>query len=442
MKNKKIPFYILIGLASLILGIYYTPQGLTTKRAEFLETSMLSLYENIYQSMESKIEYNSGNIDLELEKVAYKKDAQNDRYIASLKIKNNGNHIKDLHVIVGNSANDNFISIKNSDNGLSLSPGEEFIFNDYYFSLAHNVSGGEFDFSLTIQDEFILESDISNNTKTILIDEFKSDIKDLYLKNINNDGQFSIDYNFDKYSISDKSYEIFFAKSLNFENSEYKYLEYSDYKNVYSYGRIPLSKTLIDSTEWLSISTDEKLPLNISVFKDPFKDNQEYYIYLKEIDHSNKTIRYSDFLYFYPQNYLSKAEFSKLFVESIGLKPAEMNSTHYLDLDNNSKYISYISSIYDLGLFNIESDHFNPNSKILRSEALKIIMDYFDIDFYSNKSFDSRFIDVSEESEIYHYVQSLASLNKGEVFGQYLQANKFANAEYINYLIDEFKESN
>lgn len=75
----------------------------------------------------------------------------------------------------------------------------------------------------------------------------------------------------------------------------------------------------------------------------------------------------------YPQNYISRAEFTKLIIGAFGLYDfdAECN---FADVDENSEYYAYIASAYELGIINgTKQGWFGMDEYLLRQDMATII---------------------------------------------------------------------
>ena len=124
-----------------------------------------------------------------------------------------------------------------------------------------------------------------------------------------------------------------------------------------------------------------------------------------------------------PQASITRAEFAKLFVEGAKIEIYDGGVPYFEDIKEDHEYYSYIQTLYNLGLLDLNSTEFDPDGEINRAEALRIVLDYFDVDLKISPG-APHFEDVTEDDLYYPYVESLVSSSKGSVLEDYFNLFK------------------
>lgn len=114
---------------------------------------------------------------------------------------------------------------------------------------------------------------------------------------------------------------------------------------------------------------------------DNYFDNEKEYVDLDGFEWAKEAIYYladygvvKDYNgYVYPQNYISRAEFTKLIIGAFGLYDFDAKCS-FDDVDVNSEYYPYIASAYKLGIINgTRQGWFGMDEYLLRQDMATII---------------------------------------------------------------------
>lgn len=112
--------------------------------------------------------------------------------------------------------------------------------------------------------------------------------------------------------------------------------------------------------------------------------------------------------YFNPNNSITRAEFVKMLVRSLGCNYQSEKGVTFSDVDPNMWYAEYINFAVKQGWVNGYKDGtFRPNAAITRQEAAKIFVRATDLKLKNNVSYD----DVTYENEFKGYIETLGSNN-------------------------------
>ena len=112
-----------------------------------------------------------------------------------------------------------------------------------------------------------------------------------------------------------------------------------------------------------------------------YLDNKKEYVDLAGFEWAEDAIYYlADYGvikdnsgYVYPQNYISRAEFTKLIIGAFGLYDFDAKC-NFDDVDVNSEYYPYIASAYELGIINgTRHGWFGMDEYLLRQDMATII---------------------------------------------------------------------
>jgi hypothetical protein len=90
----------------------------------------------------------------------------------------------------------------------------------------------------------------------------------------------------------------------------------------------------------------------------------------------------------------------------------------------------------------IKSDafRFNPENPMTRGDALKVVMDYFDIDL-ANTGDTHPFKDITFDDPLFPYAKALFASGRAGIFSENFMSDKPATKNYLKYLIYEYKKN-
>ncbi|MBD3330900.1 hypothetical protein GF354_05230 [Candidatus Peregrinibacteria bacterium] len=440
---RKNIFYIVVGVAAIIMGSIYQPvispnEG---KREAYniLETSMLSILKNITDNVENKAP------DLSIEKVVLKKLADPTetynfyKYNASILLKNYGGPVKKASVVL-KSGKDS-IMLKNDGTAFTLDSNESFTIRNFEFEFDGRYNGGEKELDLEILDYDLPEMTLENNSYKLEIFEENPKIKNLSIKDITEDGAFVLEFDDNNFSFTTNTLEVYFAKNLNIAQDDYIYSESFIGGELYPYFRIKNSKEILTEVEWLKTETEGIEDPIVRVYEDPYEIDTQYFVYLRSVNKNSGKYKISDVLTFKDVNDINRAQFAKFFIDYADLSGTEPGLIHYEDIDFGEWYAPAVQTIYDLGLTDMDSFTFRPSDFISRAEALKTVMDYFDADLVYDYM-PPRFEDVSEGHEYYPYIQALALNSYSNYLADSFSPDQNTTKEFLRFIINAYKESN
>lgn len=109
----------------------------------------------------------------------------------------------------------------------------------------------------------------------------------------------------------------------------------------------------------------------------------------------------------YPENYITRAEFTKLIIGAFGLYDFDAECD-FADVDKNSEYYPYIASAYKLGIINgTREGWFGMDEYLLRQDLATII--YRTTEKYGPKLTEKPVLDFVDTAEVDDYAKDAVS---------------------------------
>lgn len=433
--KKNFIFYAIIGIASM-----YAMANIQVKNGDFrfLETSLVSMLENVAEK--NKFE----PVDLSIQNVTLRKvgnptqDFNYYKYVANIVVKNHGGDLKNGQLILEAGENQRHSFVKNDAEGFSLAKGQTHIIENYEILFDGDYNGG----NLTVKIKLPEKVDYfdENNKFEIKISDFSPKIKALSIVGIKEDGTVQLDFDSLPYSVSTNGFEIYKSEGLSFDESDSKYAEASFEDKTYGYYRIKNSEELIKNGNWSLLQGTDRDPHSIKFAENPFEDSIAHYIYIKSTNPENGNFVVSNILHLVPQKELNRAAFARFFVEYTGVDLDEESPNYFEDVSAKSWYAPYVKTLYKLGLIKSDSFKFNPENPMTRGDALRVVMDYFDINLADIED-DQPFKDIEPTNDLYPYAKALFASGRAGVFGENFHPNQPATKNYLKYLIYEYKKN-
>lgn len=430
-------------ITSLIIiiaaGVVFSKVTFIKKDLGILETSILSMVKLIAQQ-------NLEPPDLGIENVALKKindptDTFNYyKYEMTMVIKNHGGNLVNGQVALRAFPDQKNVLLKNTDDGFTLYAGDSYIVRDYEVVFDANYNGGTIIFELDVVDG--VDFNKANNTHFVSLFEGNAKISPIVVNDILEDGTLSLDFGSLKYSTKKHNFEVFIAnaKDLGLKTDKIGYSELSREKNIFSYNVIPFSESFLEKN-FVSAATTEIDAHTIRFPKDPYFENDGRYFYLRISNPDNDYFAVSDVLYFSSDDEMTRAQFAKFFVDSSGVGLFDEGKLYYTDTYEDQWYRSYVQTLYNLGLLPTDTWKLNPGEIVTRSEAIKTVMDFYDVDLAVSDG-APHFADVKYEDQFYPYAESFYLTNEMAKNIEYLNPELPVTQKYLNYLINEYSSSN
>lgn len=403
---KKLIIYSILAVLSLLAGIY-TPSLYKQANTSFLKTSMFEILDtalvNANKIIDDAITTES---DLLLSKVVVR--AIPDGYECLVKVKNEGPFVKDLKVMLANDISKDYIILKNSETGLTLSPDEEIVIRDYGFQMDKSYSGADINFYIKILNDDVFESKTENNFYKLHLDEYRNTVDDFYISQFTDDGMV-FDYKLNDFLMNEVSFEILVSNKLNYDKNEELYREAYYEDEIFPYVEIPLNEDTYKTGNFKQI-IPQSLPVKIDVFGsiDDENSNDEFYFLLKLYFSGENSKRYklSNIIKVSPNKSVDKSTLSEILLETTG----------------NAADLSSFSDDY-----------------LLRGETLKFLFEYFEIDISSLQSKKIFFKDLKPGNHYYEFAQALMKFDLSKGFSDYFLSDEKMNKQLLLKLVDEFK---
>ncbi len=434
MKKKKNIFYGLFIVSAIAVG---TIVGPSIKNSNILETSILTMFSNV-------LEYkNSVPPDLAIDKVYIKQliepTEKFNYYTYDLRVHliNNGGDLDGAKVMLDSDSDSNHLFIKNNGGGFSLGEGEEYIVRHYEVLFDARYNKGIVDLELRIDDQEIEDVNLDNNIYSFEVFHFPSNLKNIGIDSIQDDGSFIVNFDIEDYSFDDYEVEFFFSDQLKDEEIEGAYKEVYGQEKAYAYTVLENSIELINSGNWIKRPGVGENDFKVKVFNDPYISEETYYVYASAKNTITGDEKISDILKFSPMEKMNRAEFAQLFMEYFEIDIFDDGVIFYEDIPVDEWYAPAVQTVYNLGLTELDETIFNPNEIVTREEVLISVMEYSGADLtIAQEAY--RFEDVEEENDLHPYVQALAGEEKGSELGEGFDQESPASRAFLKYLIMEY----
>lgn len=436
--NKRPFLYSIIAALGLFVVVQFSIEH---NDFSILKTSVLSVLENLIE--ESMPE----PPDLAIKSISLQKTNDPDynfnhyQYDATVLISNEGGQLLNSSLKISGSPDQQHKYIKNNEKGFALLEDENYILKGYDVLFDGKYNGGEITFDLDLkaykQEDYYLD----NNTYTVPIFEEPANLEGIEVGEILDDGTFALNFEPEYFYLNEDNFEIYVSDSYEFLDSEMRYDEVFTQDKIYSYYRVKNSLDVIESKVWKSTPTSSMDAHFVKFSDDPFNEQVTRAVYIKATNPESGFYVYSNIIVLPPQKDLNRAEFAKWFVDYSNVTVFDVGQNMFDDVDSNEWYAPYVQTVYNLGLMGgIETRSFHPNDIITRGDALRVVLDHFDVDLVSSN--EVHFEDVPMESYLFHYAEGLQASGKGQAFDGYLYPEFPATKNYLKYLINGYQESN
>lgn len=433
MKNgSKFLKYSIAMVVALAVSVFL---GRFSQNFNYLQTSLVAILNDIAQD-NKPIPPDLAIENVTLRKIADPtKDFNYYKYYANVVIKNYGGSIVNSTVTLGGK-DQKYIFARNSPEGLTLQRGKSYIVDQYEVLFHGDYNAGDIIFTVGIQDH--VDPNKENNFYTYSVFESSPKLQSIEVEQILNNGTFEITFEPESYALNTDNFEIYVSDSIDVSEDDCRYDEILKDEKIYGYFRVKNSKEYVADDGWESEERPELDSHFVKFSDNPFLDTTDHYFYVKAFNPETGNYAVSNILKFPIQDELNRAEFAKLFLDYADVEIYDKGESYYADVSVDAWYSPYVQTLYNLGLINNSSFNYKPDDGITREDALRVVLDYFDLDLIIPDG-APHFADVDENSLIYPYVEALYGSNKGRVFDKEFKPNQPATANYLKYLINEFK---
>ncbi|MFH1533528.1 MAG: S-layer homology domain-containing protein [Nitrospirota bacterium] len=437
MKTKiNIPkLFIVIALVPIVaISAFYFSRG----SFKILETSLLTILRNISEENAPEPP------DLSIESVSIKKVSNPTdsfkyyKYTATIILHNHGGHLIDERVLLHGGDDQKHVLVSNTVDGFTLMRDQSYIVRNFEFIFDGRYNGGTFPFEVEVADKTDYYED--NDTYTVDIFEPDAKVESVMIEEILNDGTIVLDFNSIPFSIRKHEFEIYTSDEAAYSEDDLRYDEIYTQDEVYGYYRVKNSLRNVQSY-FTSKTTTELESHFVELDENPFLTEENNFAFIKATNPETGSYAISNILLLPPQTPITRAEFAEMLVENTGIEAYDGGVSYFEDVDEGAGYYSAVQTLFNYGLFNTNSTFYEPDNEMSRAEALRIVMDYYDVDLQIAPG-APHFEDVGEEDYIFPYVESLFAGSRGIVFGEYFNSDNAATENYLNYLIDEYSENN
>lgn len=418
---------------SSVLNVHQSNENFVFVEAEIFETTTELMQEAL------KIP-----TDLALEKVTLTKIAEPTasfnyyKYKANVVIKNLGGKLSNSTVVLNAGEDQKYVFVKNDVEGFSLAKDKSYIYENYEVLFDGDYNGGKLLFTLDIKDHEDLYK--NNNSYEVEIFEMPSKLQDFGITGIEDDGTFDLNFKPVNPAVNADEFEFFVSETVRFEEDEIKYAELETSEKIYGYHRIKNSLENLKSSYFRATKVEDFQASEIKFSDDPFNDKIAHYAYLKATNARNGNYAISNIIRFSPQKYLTRADFAKNFVEFAEITLSADGASFYEDVSLNQWYGPYVQTLFNLGLLKDESAFYFPDELMERGAALRVVLDYFDIEL-ALKNKVARFEDSNEDDYLFPYLEALYSTGNGGAFGEAFNQKLPATKNYLKYLIHEYSKN-
>jgi hypothetical protein len=379
--------------------------------------------------------------DLSFEEVDYQKVQQStghyETYKVKVRIRNRGGNIinRNVHLLVGN---EKIPVTNNPDNTFSLRENQEHLLNSFEVKFDKRLNGQSIPIKIEITDQEDLN--LNNNSYDLYITAYPA-----LLKNV------SLTYNKDKQLIAT------FDRQIDLSNYVMQIVSIPKDKVLTGKETVIYKEVNLDNTifQYNLIQADQdnsplRIPSEPATFTEENHliitrtnlEKSENYIQIRAINSENHNYLVSDIirLPLTEEAPLNRAQFAKLFIEEAGI-PLYRGQTLFNDIPNDQWYTPYAETLHNLGLLVSPSENeykFSPEALISRGEALKIILDYFDINLLVG-NFTNTYLDVTESNKYYFYVETLRADDNTSFIDQRFNTNHPATRAFVTNIINLYK---
>lgn len=429
------PVKILAGLLAVVLfsGVI---GGLS--RVDLFKGSILSIFNKI-----GLVAFDTLDPDVGIEYVYLRKTANPSenfsyyKYEATIVVRNYGDELNDGSITVSAGATQKSAFIRNGLNGLSLAKGQTFIFNDYELLMDSKFNYEEFNFEITSKD--VNDNDLKNNFYKVYAFEKPAGIENFNIEAKGKKDNFTFSYDFE----GDMSLQLCTADSAEFlDENSLKYAEIGAGGDVYSYYKVKAEPGLLTAEKF---ECDDFPAKGITgSFEASFDSDKDTVLFLRAIDGGDeKAFKNSNLLCLPAQEFTTKADFVKIFVEETEMDMKQDGKNYFEDVSESDVFYPYVQTMFNHGLIADPIDFaFDPNDVVYRADVLEPLLNYYDVDILSVEEGAPHFADVNEDSSSFFFAEALYSEGKAKALGIYFDPDKRATKQFLKYMINEFKKEN
>ena len=409
--------------------------------------SILSLFNKI-----GLTDFDEGRPDLGIEYMYLKKTANPTaefpyyKYSTNIVVRNYGEFLENGSVVISAGEGQKTAFVRNNLEGLTIDKGQTFIFDDYEVLMDARYNYGQFEFKIDLKDQ--KEGDDDNNQHVVSVYEEPVKIESLSLEDRVSE-EAVLNYGFMKgyeEALEEIDLEVCIAENFEFAPEvTLKYAEVDLGDDVYSYYKVKAEPELFLDEEFECQDAEAGDGIGgVDSMLESLDEDDEYTVFLRAADQdSDKPENFfavSNLIHMPVQNFMIKAEFTKLFMDYAGIDVSAEGQSYFDDVDEDAWYLPYVKTMFNYGLLHDPMDFtFGPEEVVYRAEVLEPLLNYFDIDLVVDEG-APHFYDVPRDSEDFFFAEALYSSGKMKALGIYLHPEKRMSRQFLNYIIDEFLE--
>ena len=251
-------------------------------------------------------------------------------------------------------------------------------------------------------------------------------------------GNIVLDYYPANFSLNLDDYEVVFTDNITFESEE-KYDELPSEGGIFGYHRIKIDEDQLSKNNWRVMEATELGAHYLDFYENPNKPDRTVYSFVRAVNAETGNYAVSNIIKISPQEELIRGAFAKHFVDLANIEVDQSTKSSYSDVDIDAWYGSSVQTLYNLGLTESLSDGFRPDSIMTRGEAMRVLVDYCDLDLSFPE--DQSFSDISFDHYLYPYIESLYANGKGRIFRDFFNPEEAATKNYLKYIVDECKKN-
>ena len=433
--RKGLLTYVLAGVVATVLSVNLAFKG---EEVKLLETSVLSILQKVVEK------HALTPPDLAIEKVTLKKsgnptaDFNYYKFKTTIILHNYGGKLRNEQVAIRAFPEQKNVIIKNTEEGFTLLENDTYIVRNYEVLMDGDYNGGEFSFEVDLLSEEDYFED--NNTFKVAVFEGPAKIGDIGVKDLKSDGSLELDFDAKKFMLRKHEFNFETADSLLFSGKKVEYNERSSGEKIFRYYVMKNDLKDIKGNFVVKEISQIDTPL-IKFSDDPSSDSSEHFVYVKAVNPENGFYAVSDVLQFSYAEEMTRAEFAKIFIDTLEIPLDPEGTNNFYDLQKSDWYIPYVQTLYNLGLLTTNSTNFGPGEKITRGEVLRVVLDYLDVDLQIAGG-GKHFSDVDEKHVFYPYVEAVFASGKAKAIKDTFNLSAPATRDFLNYLIYEYSENN
>lgn len=363
------------------------------------------------------------------------------KYKATIALRNYGEIYDDGGLIATAAGNQKKAFVANKVGGLHLEKGQTFIVDDYELLMDGKYNYGKFIFNLESKEG--KDGNLENNS--YFLDVFE---EPLSLGSLAVDEKAGDSFKLSFLPAAGKEEKVKeMVKEVCYldwdkdggQTSNYKYSEVYTNGDVYSYYRVPVSKDFISGNKFKCEEVKSVGEGNTVKFYGGL--NKTLFLIAHEKD--NKSLFALSSGVNLPENeFMTKADFAKNFVEEAGLKLKADGGNYFSDVSQSEWYAPYVDTMFNYGLISQASDKdftFNPDQTVLRQDVLEPLLNYFDVELKESEG-APHFYDIKRGSKEYFFVEGLYASGKAKALGIKFYPLEKASKNFLTYLTYEFKK--